>query len=103
MLAQRFVACRKARPRAPSDAFRPILPLAEARAGNKQLKIGRQGTGRLEIGRLWCGLVRVRPVRTPRTRAGKVLELEFGLKTPQPPALPEAADARDAPAAQIAR
>ena len=35
--------------------------------------------------------------------AGKVLELEFGLKTPQPPALPEAADARDAPAAQIAR
>ena len=35
--------------------------------------------------------------------AGKVLELEFGLKTPQPPALPDAADARDAPAAQIAR
>jgi len=37
----------------------------------------------------------------PNLRAGKVLELEFGLKTPQPPALPDAA--RDAPAAQIAR
>ena len=73
------VARRKARPRATSDAFRPILPLAEARAGSKQLKIGRPGTGRLEIGRLWKGLVRVCPVRTPRTRAGKVLELEFGL------------------------
>ena len=31
------VARRKARPRAPSDAFRPILPPAEARAGNKVL------------------------------------------------------------------
>ena len=51
------VARRKARPRAPSDAFRPILPPAEARAGNKQLKIGRPGTGRLEIGRLWKGLI----------------------------------------------
>ena len=51
------VAPRKARPRAPSDAFRPILPLEEARAGNKQLKIGLPGTGRLEIGRLWKGLI----------------------------------------------
>ena len=51
------VARRKARPGAPSDAFRPILPPAEARAGNKQLKIGRPGTRRLEIGRLWKGLI----------------------------------------------
>ena len=73
------VVRRKARPRAPSDAFRPILPPVEARAGNKQLKIGRPGTSRLKIGRLWEGLVRVRG-RTPRTlRAGKVLELEFSL------------------------
>ena len=68
-LAGRFVACRKARPRALSDTFRPILPLVEARAGNKQLKIGRPGTDRLEFGRLWNGLVRVCPVRTPRTLA----------------------------------
>ena len=51
------VAHRKARPRAPGDAFRPVLPLAEARAGNKQLKIGLPGTYRLEIGRLWKGLI----------------------------------------------
>jgi hypothetical protein len=68
-------------------------------------EIGRLGTCRLENGRLWEGLVRVCPVRTPRTlRAGKVLaSWNLAFKTPQPPALPEAAHARDAPAAQIAR
>ena len=56
-------------------------------------EIGRLGTCRLENGRLWEGLVRVCPVRTPRTlRAGKVLaSWNLAFKTPQPPALPEAA------------
>ena len=49
------------------------------------------------IGRLWKGLVRVIPPRRPELRAGKVLELEFGLKTPQPPALPDAAATRPRP------
>ena len=51
------VAYRKAHSRALREAFRPILPPVEARAGNKQLKIGLLKTGRLEIGRLWKGLI----------------------------------------------
>ena len=75
------MARRKARPRAPSDAFRPILPPGEARAGNKQLKIGLPaGRGPVDwrlddSGRVWFALC---PPRRPEL-AGKVLELEFGL------------------------
>ena len=68
----------------------------EAHAGNKQLKIGRPGTGRLEIGRLWEGLVRV--ARFVRPELGKVLaSWNLAFKTPQPPALPEAAATRPRP------
>ena len=75
------VARRKARPRAPSDAFRPILPPAEARAGNKQLKIGRPGTRRLEIGRLWKGLIGDwRCLSMPGAPGAPASLLEFVLK-----------------------
>jgi len=88
------VARRKARPRATSDAFRPILPPAETRAGNNNLKLAARGPvdWRLDdSGRVWFAL----STSTPRTlHADKVLELEFGLKTPQPPALPDAAPRR---------
>ena len=46
-------------------------------------------------GRVWFAYAHL---DAPNSTAGKVLELEFGLKTPQAPALPDAA--RDAPAAQ---
>jgi hypothetical protein len=46
----------------------------------------------VETGRLWAGLARVCPVRTPTLAAGKVLaSWNLAFKTPQPPALPEAA------------
>ena len=55
----------------------------------------------MEIGRLWEGLVRVARFVRPELCPGKVLaSWNLAFKTPQPPALPEAA--RDAPAAQIA-
>ena len=102
-----FGSDRRSSPIWPNGASGRSLALAVFRLGSinclRRWKIGRPGTGGLEIGRLWQGLVRVPPGRTPRTLpAGKVLELEFGLNTPQPPALPDAADARDAPAAQFA-
>ena len=56
----------------------------------------------MEFGRLWKGLVRVMPHLDAPNCAGKVLaSWNLAFKTPQPPALPDAA--RDAPAAQIAR
>ena len=82
-----------------------FLPLAEARGQQIYRDRGFAAQGPVDwsldgSGRGWFAYARF--VR-PELRAGKVLELEFGLKTPQPPALPDAADARDAPAAQIAR
>ena len=55
----------------------------------------------MEIGRLWDGLVRVCSLVRPELCApAKFWSWNLAFKTPQPPALPEAADARDAPAAQ---
>ena len=65
-----------------------------ARATNclEKSEIGRLGTGRLEIGRLWEGLVRVARFVRPELCPGKVLaSWNLAFKTPQPPALPEAA------------
>ena len=99
------MARRKARPRALSDAFRPILPLGGSRRQQKtegDWKLAAQGPvdWRLDgFGRVWFAYARfVRPELCP----GKVLaSWNLAFKTPQPPALPDAA--RDAPAAQIAR
>ena len=96
---------RKARPRAlatPPDRF---LLLAEAR-GQQIVREGRRLADQGPVdwrsdgsGRVWFAYARF--VR-PELCSGKVLaSWNLAFKTPQPPALPDAA--RDAPAAQIAR
>ena len=81
-MAQRFVACKKARPRAlatPPDRF---LPLAEARGrqiayGGGKLAARGPIDWRLDgSGRVWFAYAHL---DAPNSRADKVLELEFGL------------------------
>ena len=104
-MAKRLVACRKARPRALATFSDPFLPLAEARGQQIYRDRGFAARGPVEwrldgSGRVWFAYAnRVRPELAP----AKFWSWNLAFKTPQPPALPEAADARDAPAAQIAR
>ena len=62
------------------------------------METDRPGTGGLEIGRLWEGLVRVCHLVRPELCApAKFWSWNLAFKTPQPPALPDAAATRPRP------
>ena len=108
MLAQRFVACRKAPQRALATSSDRFLPLAEARG--RQIAYGGgklAGQGPVEwkldgSGRVWFAYAHLDAPNSARAPA-KFWSWNLALKRRSRPRCPTRPYARDAPAAQIAR